>query len=160
MTQNLKIITLLSFVAMQTPTFLYAAPASNLYSTTFPILSYAKWEHDTPRLCIIDNHVMAQQFKNTIHSHHNYDIHSISLRNIAQTNCQILISSTLSSVQEQHTLNTQVQFPALSICMNNLDCETGSAFCIYKKNQNYAFKVNMESLTQSKVALLHKCVST
>lgn len=151
MTQIFKIITLLSFVAMLTPTFLYAVPASNLYNTTFSILSYAKWEHDTPKLCVIDNNVMAQQFKNAKHSHHNYDIHSISLRNIAQSNCQIVIFSTLSSVQEQHTLNTQVQFPALSISMNNLECETGSAFCIYKKNQNYAFKVNMESLTQSKV---------
>ncbi len=151
MTQNLKIITLLSFVAMQTPTFLYAAPASNLYSTTFSILSYAKWVHDTPKLCVIDNHAMAQQFKNAMHSHHNYSIHAISLKNIAQSDCQILIFSTLSAAQEQHTLNTQVQFPALSISLNNLDCETGSAFCIYKKNQNYAFKVNMESLTQSKV---------
>ena len=91
MTQNFKIINLLSFVAMLTPTFLYTVPTSNLYSTTFPILSYAKWEDDTPKLCIIDNHVMAQQFKKAKRSHHNYDNHSISLRNIAQTNYQILI---------------------------------------------------------------------
>ena len=58
MTQIFKIITLLSFVAILTPTFLYAAPTSNLYNTTFSILSYAKWEHDTPKLCIIDNNVM------------------------------------------------------------------------------------------------------
>lgn len=90
--------------------FLYAAPASNLYSTTFSILSYAKWVHDTPKLCVIDNHAMAQQFKNAMHSHHNYSIHAISLKNIAQSDCQILIFPRFSAAQEQHTLNTLLQF--------------------------------------------------
>ena len=151
MTQNLKIITLLSFVAMLTPTFLYAAPASNLYSTTFSILAYAKWQASTPKLCVVNQDNIAQQFKKHAPLHNKYDIQPIQSHEISKSNCQILIFSTLSAAQEQHTLNTQVRFPALSISLNNLECETGSAFCLYKKNDNYAFKVNMESLTQSQV---------
>ena len=150
MTRTLKKIILLSFIAISAPT-LHAAPPPSVYSTTFSILAYAKWRLDTPKLCVVDNTSVAQHFKNYASAHHKYDTHAIQTHAIKQNDCQILIFSTLSAIEEQQILNHQVDFPALSISLNNVDCETGSAFCLYKKNQNYAFKVNLESLTQSKL---------
>ena len=90
MTQNLKIITLLSFVAMQTP-ILYAAPASNLYNTTFSILAYAKWQASTPKLGVVNQDNIAQQFKKHAPLHNKYDIQPIQSHEISKSNCQILI---------------------------------------------------------------------
>ena len=83
MTQNLKIITLLSFVAMQTP-ILYAAPASNLYNTTFSILAYAKWQASTPKLCVVNQDNIAQQFKKHAPLHNKYDIQPIQSHEISK----------------------------------------------------------------------------
>ena len=75
----------------------------------------------------------------------------IQSNEIKTSACQILIFSTLSPKEEQYLLNTAATFPALSISTNNAECEIGSAFCLYKRSQNFAFKVNLESLTQARV---------
>ncbi|OTG80987.1 hypothetical protein B9T33_07490 [Acinetobacter sp. ANC 5054] len=130
---------------------IYANPASNIFSTTFSILSYAKWETDTPKFCIVNNANSVKDFKKYAPAHSNYIISSIQVANIKSNHCQILFFSNLSAKEEQNILNSHVSFPALSISSNNSECENGSAFCLYRKKQNFAFKINMESLTQSQV---------
>lgn len=130
---------------------LYATPIASLYSTTFSILSYAKWNTPAPAICVVNNPPLAQQLQNSEPEHANYKISSIQTRDIQLLECQVFIFSTLSPKEEQHLLNTAVDFPALSISTNNIECEIGSAFCLYNRNQKIAFKINLASLTQSKV---------
>lgn len=129
----------------------HATPASNIFNTTFSILSYAKWETNSPKLCVINNSGLIADFKRNAPTHSNYRIQPISMNEIANSHCQILFFSNLSAKDEQSILNNHVNFPALSISNNNIECENGSAFCLYRKNQGYAFKINMDSLTQSQV---------
>lgn len=133
------------------PPTIYAAPTSNIYSTSFAILSYAKWPNPVPEICVVNNPSFAQQLINHLPANASYKISNIQSQQIKNTNCTALFFSTLSDQEEQHLLNTAVTFPALSISTNNNNCEIGSAFCLYKKGSNYTFKVNMESLSQSKI---------
>ncbi len=107
----------------------------------------------TPSFCVIDNHSLANQFKTVAQQYkQNYQIHSISLNELNTTTCQVVFFSTLTAQQEQSTLNSQDQ-PILSFSNNNTACEVGSAFCLYKRNQLTSFKVNLDSLSQSKVRI-------
>ncbi|WP_228199183.1 YfiR family protein [Acinetobacter cumulans] len=130
---------------------LYAAPVSDIYHTSLAILSYAKWPTNTPEICVVNNNTFAQQLKNNLPADSPYKVSNKHSSELRSSNCTVLFFSNLSDKEEQNILNTAVNYPALSISSNNLNCETGSAFCLYKKNQSYAFKVNMESLTQSKI---------
>lgn len=130
---------------------LRAAPVSDLYNTSLAILSYAKWPTSTPEICVINNNAFAQQLKSRLSSESPYKISNKQSTELRSSNCSVIFFSNLSDKEEQHLLNTAVTYPALSISSNNLNCETGSAFCLYKKKQSYAFKINMESLTQSRI---------
>lgn len=130
---------------------LYAALVSDIYHTSLAILSYAKWPTNTPEICVVNNNPFAQQLKNNLPADSPYKVSNKHSSELRSSNCTVLFFSNLSDKEEQNILNTAVNYPALSISSNNLNCETGSAFCLYKKNQSYAFKVNMESLTQSKI---------
>ncbi|MCW8039354.1 MULTISPECIES: YfiR family protein [Acinetobacter] len=129
----------------------FADPVSTPYSTTFSILSYAKWNTTMPEICVVDNSALAQQFQSHSPNPSNFKISSILSNAIKSKDCEVLIFSTLSPKAEQQLLNTAVSFPTLSISTNNAECELGSAFCIYKRNSSYAFKVNLNSLSQAKV---------
>ena len=144
-------LTAICFSALLCSTASYAEPTSTLYSTAFSILSYAKWNNPAPEICIIDNAALAQQFQSHLPNTPNFKINNIHSNEIKSNECQILVFSTLSPQSEQQLLNSAVRFPALSISTNNTECELGSAFCLYKRNSNYAFKVNLNSLSQSKV---------
>lgn len=130
---------------------LYAAPTANIFTTTFSILSYAKWETTSPKFCVINNSSIVNDFKKLAPTHSTYKITAINVNDIKSSHCQVLFFSNLSAKEEQSILNNHVNFPALSLSSNNSECESGSAFCLYKKNQSYSFKINMESLTQSQI---------
>lgn len=129
----------------------FAESAPSLYSTVFSILSYAQWNNAAPAICVLDNASLAHKFKAHSPNPANFKISSIHSADIKSYECQVLIFSSFSPQAEQRFLNTSVRFPALSISTNNTECELGSAFCIYKRNSNYAFKVNLSSLSQAKV---------
>ncbi len=133
----------------------HATPAPSVLSITFSILSYAKWTTAVPEICVINNNNMASQFKNYLSSNdeYNYSVKSIDKQKIRSERCEVLIFSTFTPEEEQRVLNSSVEFPALSISSSNTECEIGSAFCLYRKNTGLSFKVNMDSLTQSKVRI-------
>ena len=146
-----KIILLLLALSYITPSYAASHQNNSIAATTFSILSYSRLSN-LSNICIISNEALATQFK--IHSQQNnlhYQIYSINTNELASTSCQAIIFSSLTAQEEQHLLNTTVRYPALSISTNNLNCEIGSAFCLYKKNKHLSFKINLESLSQSKV---------
>ena len=137
---------------------LFLHPAHANSSTTgvpqmvYVILSYAKWEQNTPNICIVNNPALAQQFNSQRSTQHVYKISPLQLDDLKQTSCQAIVFSNLSPREEQNILNNAVRYLALSISTTNSACELGSVFCLYqKKNQQYSFRVNMQSLTQSQV---------
>lgn len=129
----------------------FADSNTSLYSTAFSILSYAKWNTPAPEICVIDNSALAQQFLKHSPQAADFKIASIKSPAIKTADCQVLVFSNLSPKAEQHLLDTAAIFPSLSISTNNNECELGSAFCLYPRGASYAFKVNLDSLSQSKV---------
>lgn len=150
MVHTLKLRTFL-FTTVLLSSDLWAAPIINISRTTYSILSYTKWNTPAPAICVVNNLPLTRDFQNNEPRHLNYKISSIQTKDIKHSACQILVFSTLSPKEEQTLLNSTVDFPALSISTNNVECEIGSAFCLYSRNQNTVFKINLESLTQSKV---------
>ena len=107
---------------------LYAAPVSDIYHTSLAILSYAKWPTNTPEICVVNNNPFAQQLKNNLPADSPYKVSNKHSSELRSSNCTVLFFSNLSDKEEQNILNTAVNYPALSISSNNLNCETGSAF--------------------------------
>lgn len=128
-----------------------AVQSPNTVNTIFSILSYVKWNSPTPVICIIDNPALAKQFTINISTYNKYKAKNVSVQELKKSQCNIVIFSTFSANEEQLILNTSVTFPALSISTNNTQCEVGSAFCLYKKNNQILFRVNLESVNQTKV---------
>lgn len=148
--EKLSLVILLFFYTVPT----HAISTHNILVTTFSILSYAQWNPlpSTPSLCVIDNVNLAHQFKTVAQqSRYNYQIQSITLHELPKTPCNAIFFSTLTPQQEQNVLNTQLRPNTLSFSSNNNECEVGSSFCLYKKKQSTSFKVNLDSLSQSKV---------
>ncbi len=132
-------------------TAIYADANTSLYSTIFSILSYAKWNKPSSTLCTVNNATLAQHLMRSNPAPDSFKILSIQAAELKHTHCQALIFSNLSPKEEQQLLNGSVNFPALSISINNAECEIGSAFCLYQRKVHYSFKINMDSLTQAKV---------
>ncbi|MEW9149480.1 YfiR/HmsC family protein [Acinetobacter indicus] len=62
----------------------------------YAILSYAKWEQNTPNICIVNNPVLAQQFKSQRSAQHVYKISPLQLDDLKQTSCQAIVFSNSS----------------------------------------------------------------
>ncbi|MEB3768107.1 YfiR family protein [Acinetobacter sp. MD2] len=132
----------------------YATSTQNFLEITLSILSYAKWNTNvnTPNLCIVNNPNLVGQFKLLVQQQHaNYNIIPIDLKLLDQSTCQAIYFSTLSAKEEQAALNHHIHSPTLSFSSNNTECDIGSAFCLYKRNGLTSFKVNLDSLSQSKI---------
>ena len=130
----------------------YAVSAHNMFIITLSILSYAKWNTPTPALCVIDNPNYAVQFNQALRLHgYHYKISSIRLNELEKSSCNAIFLSTFSPKEEQKIIYSQRPDPPLSFSSSNQDCEMGSAFCLYTQNSKTSFKVNLDSLSQSKV---------
>ena len=131
-------------------TFTLASPPSSVPTIVYAILSYAIWQKANPTICIVNNQELTNKFNNTpTTSTNNYKIANIATTELRNTACNAIVFSNLSPKEEQYLLNNVINFPALTISTNNFNCEEGSAFCIYKRNQQLSFKVNLESVHQS-----------
>ena len=133
-------------------TSLYAFSTHNIFVITLSILSYAKWNTSTPALCVIDNPNYAIQFNQALRQQGlHYKISSIRLNELDRSACNAIFLSTFSPQEEQKIIHSQKQDPLLSFSSTNIACEIGSAFCLYTRNNRTSFKVNLDSLSQSKV---------
>jgi hypothetical protein len=131
----------------------HATPPQNTENTIFSILSYVKLGTNTPLICTVNKPSLHNQLLKSKHSQHKYKLKNISISDIKNNNCNVIIFSTLSAKEEKSILNSDVNFPALSISTNNINCEEGSAICLYNKGNQTAFKINLESVNQSKVSI-------
>lgn len=146
-------VTLCVLLATITPVLSHALSTQSFEVTTFSILSYANWKTivTTPTLCVVDNPALATQFKTVQQQNgHKYNIIASSLNTLDKSSCNILFFSTLSPKAEQKVLNSY-NTPPLSFSSNNITCEIGSSFCLYRKKQHTSFKVNMSSLSETAV---------
>lgn len=132
---------------------IYAISTHDVFETTFSIFSYTKWDTVPPiTICIVDNPKLTQQFKAaTTQNKHHYTIEAIESKNINQKNCDALLFSSMTPQQEAKTINNIQKSSVLTLSLNNEACEIGSAICLYKRDQHTAFKVNMTSLSKSKI---------
>ena len=146
-----KRLVLLACTTLLSAPSLFAAQNQSVPNIVYSILSYAKWSKASPSICIINNHELADKFLAAQTSFQNYKIINLNISNLKSTQCDSIVFSTFSSREEQQILNSTVNFPSLSISTNNSQCEEGSAFCLYRKNQQLSFKINLESLSRSKV---------
>lgn len=132
---------------------IYAISTHDVFETTFSIFSYTKW--DTPQpitICIVDNPQLTQQFLSAaIQNKHHYKIEAAESKNINQKNCDALLFSSMTPQQEAKTINSVQKSAVLTLSLNNEACEIGSAICLYRRDQHTAFKVNMTSLSKSKI---------
>ena len=136
---------------LSTQFVVHAAQPSNTATTIFSILSYVKLETHTPLVCTINKISLYNQLLTNKDSQNKYIIKNINISDIKNNNCNVIIFSTLSPKEEKSILNSYVTFPALSISTNNINCEEGSAICLYNKGIQISFKINLESVNQSKV---------
>ena len=146
-------ITLCVLLASITPVVTHALSTQSFEVTTFSILSYANWKTlvTTPTLCVVDNTALANQFKSVQQQNgYKYNIVASASNGIEKSSCNILFFSTLSPKAEQKILNS-FSTPPLSFSSNNITCEIGSSFCLYRKKQYTSFKVNMNSLSETAV---------
>lgn len=125
----------------------------NIFMMTLSILSYAKWNTPNPLLCVVENPNYTTQFnhyiKNTKSSFTASPIHSSELRT---RECDAVFFSNTTASTEQTLINTSLNPSILSFSSNNNECEIGSAFCLStNKTGNTIFKVNLDSLAQSKI---------
>ena len=135
-------------------TSVYASSTHSLFGLTFSIISYSQFENSpTTNLCVFDQSGLHQRFVDYAQSQR--FLYTISLVNSAQwsqKSCDIVFFADQTPQQQQQLINTRRKPQLLSFSQHNLECEVGSSFCLYtKKDQSSAFKVNLDSLTHSKV---------
>lgn len=133
------------------PVASHALSMQSFEVTTFSILSYASWKTavSTPTLCVVENLALANQFKTAQQQGgYKYNIISSTVSGLEKSSCNILFFSTLTPKAEQKILNSY-STPPLSFSSNNISCEIGSAFCLYRRNQYTSFKVNLSSLSET-----------
>lgn len=127
----------------------HAVTSHDFFATTLSILGYVQWSNAHPQLCVVNHTESTSTFKKLIDLHH-YPYRVVNVSTQPPSFCDAIFFSDLSPQQEQKILS-HASMPLLSISANNRDCEVGSAFCLYQRNQRTSFKVNMQSLTRSKI---------
>ena len=131
----------------------HAAQPKNIANTIFSILSYVNLETKSPLICTINNPSLSGQLVKNKLPQSKYQLKNINTTDIKKSNCNVIIFSTVSPKEEQSILNSYVNFPTLSISTNNISCEEGSAICLYQNKDQISFKINLESVNQSKIAI-------
>ncbi len=133
--------------------FSLANSTHNFYMMTLSILSYAKWDNQSPTLCVVDNNNAAKQFSLSIKAQNSpFSVKSISHDALKNIECDAVFFSNLSASIEQKLINSSLKPNILSFSTSNNDCEIGSSFCLQNtKNGNTIFKVNLDSLARAKV---------
>ncbi|OTG83250.1 hypothetical protein B9T31_14290 [Acinetobacter sp. ANC 4558] len=131
----------------------HATQPQNVTTTIFSILSYVNLENSSPLICTINNSSLADQLIKKAPPQNKYRLKNISNNDLKKNNCNVIIFSTFSPREEQTILNLYSNTPVLSISTNNAQCEEGSAICLYRKKNQISFKINLESVNQSKVSI-------
>ncbi|RZG43706.1 YfiR family protein [Acinetobacter wuhouensis] len=130
-----------------------ADSSHNIFTMTLSILSYAKLKNPNPELCVVDNPTYANQFSSYIKPNKSlFNVNAIHSSELKNQHCDAVFFSNTSAQTEQLLINKSLNPLILSFSSSNLECEIGSVFCLStNKAGNTIFKVNLDSLAQSKV---------
>ncbi len=131
----------------------HANSTHNFFMMTLSILSYAKWNTPNPQLCVVDNADYATQFGNYIKSTKSpVTVYAIQANELKSRKCDVVFFSNTVAQTEQTLINKSLNPSILSFSTSNTECDIGSAFCLLNnKSGNTIFKVNLDSLAQSKI---------
>ncbi len=147
--------------------FLFCLPIfshaeDNADSLVNGILSYVRWNRNYTQLnfCLIDGQAkfISENIFNppsnlirpaNINIKHYQSSELLSNETIANR-CQILYFVNTTDETQQRLINLAMHH-ILTISEKNEQCAIGSAVCLYRSNQQYRFKINMDSLKQSEV---------
>ncbi|MCJ8146936.1 YfiR family protein [Acinetobacter sp. A3.8] len=128
------------------------------------ILSYVRWNPSYTQLnfCMIDGQakfISDHIFKSpsnlirpaniSIKHHQSSELLS---NEATASRCQILYFVNTPDDVQQRLINGLKQH-TLTISEKNEQCAIGSAVCLYRANQQYRFKINMDSLKQSEIQM-------
>ena len=125
----------------------------NFFMMTLSILSYAKWNTPNPQLCVVDNPDYATQFSHYIKSTKSpVSASAIHASELKSRYCDVVFFSNTTAQTEQVLINKSLNPSILSFSTSNTECDIGSTFCLLSnKSGNTIFKVNLDSLAQSKI---------
>ena len=131
----------------------HANSTHNIYMMTLSILSYAKWDNSSPKLCVVDNASVSELFNQTFSKQHTrFQVSAIQAQDLSSEKCDAVFFSQTTPLVEQKLIASSINRSILSFSKSNHDCEIGSIFCLYSaKSGNTQFKVNLDSLSKSKI---------
>lgn len=163
-----KIPLLLCSLACYTPIHA-TTPPSNADRLVSGIMSYTSWDDEPEQInfCIVDGpakFISTNIFNppslllkpNKVQILH-LKIHDIidSPNILYEHACNVLYFVGTTDALQQKLLSENIA-KVLSISENNLECSIGSSFCLFKQNNKYHFKVNLNNLRLSKIRVNSK----
>lgn len=120
------------------------------YKTIVHILNYSNLPK-TAQICVFDDVQMTAELRNYLkQANVSYEVTSVTPVNFVRSNCQAVYFPNMSPQQENQLIN-RYPTPLLSMSERNIQCEIGSAFCLYTRGENISVKLNLDTLTRSKV---------
>lgn len=131
----------------------HANSPHNFFMMTLSILSYAKWNTPNPQLCVVDNPDYATQFSSYIKTTKSpFSALAIHATELKTRHCDVAFFSNTTAQAEQAFINKSFNPSVLTFSTSNTECDIGSTFCLFSnKSGNTFFKVNLDSLAQSKI---------
>lgn len=126
------------------------ADTSPYHATISNILSYSSLSKQA-NICVFNDSIatkgMNQYFRQMKLA---YQAVFVDATNFKNTNCQAVYFPNQSPVAQNDYINRYAK-PLLSISSSNVQCEIGSAFCLYRQQQRVSVAINLDSLNRSKV---------
>ncbi|MBF7682361.1 YfiR family protein [Acinetobacter sp. B5B] len=135
------------------PQLATAGYSHNVYTLTFAILSYTKWNSTVPTICVLEDAAVFQNFKQQMkYTNYAYNIVLINEGDLKTQHCDAIFLSTNKSITQQNNiLRSNFQPFTLSLTNNNTECEGQVIFCLYQRKDFYTFNVNLDALSHSKL---------
>ena len=133
-----------------------ASVTSSPFSLTLSLISYSHFANSAATtLCVVGSSNDAMQLqKQAKLSGYNYKILSVDQSSLLKTACQAVYFNSAISLHTQNNLISKfANAEVLTFTTNDIRCESRNVFCIYQAAQQYYFKVNLDSLTLSKVRI-------
>jgi hypothetical protein len=132
----------------------YASVNASPYLLSLSLLSYSHFPNSSATtFCIVGSAQDTSNFqKQAKESGFFYRIIGVNPNTFLRSSCQAVYFSPSIPLQNQNSLLQQYpNLQLLSFTANDDLCESRNIFCLYQRANQYYFKVNLDSLTLSKV---------
>lgn len=125
--------------------------ANQYYQKIITILTYSNVPKDA-RICVYKDVATGSDFASYVRKNNlKYAVGHVSEDNFLRSSCNVVYFPNTAPIV-QNTLLMKYPRPILSISNRNYECEVGSAFCLYQRNdKSVSVKINLDTLVRSKV---------